>query len=208
MEIFIGIDQSINSTGITIQKFEDDKKISKEFFIIKPNKLTKKENDVNCLLNDFEYITYIKKDKKDCLDNNDFELSKVHNVINISDKILDLINSNVKNKLDKLYIALEGISFQSSQTKSLIDLSGLSYIIRYRILNYFMSHQDQLGGLFILTPGEIKKFATGNGNAKKDSMIALFENLNPSLKQIQKNDDLADSYWISEYLININKKCS
>lgn len=199
MEIFIGIDQSINSTGITIQKFEDNKKVDKQFYIIKGNKLTKKESDID--LDCFNYIVYDKKEKKNSTNNNEFERFKLENAINISNIIIDLIVDSIKNKLDKVYIALEGISFQSSQTKSLIDLAGLSYIIRYSIYKFFESHQDNVGELIVFTPGEIKKFATGNGTAKKESMIALFKNLNNQLSIINKIDDLADSYWICEYLI-------
>lgn len=204
MEIFIGIDQSINSTGITIQRFEDNNKIDKRFYIIKGNKLTKKEDNIN--IDNFNYIVYNKKEKKEAKDNNEFESFKLDNAINISNYILGLIINSIENKLDKVYIALEGISFQSSQTKSLIDLAGLSYIIRYTISKFFNSHQDQYGELIIFTPGEIKKFATGNGNAKKESMIALFKTLHKELDIIPKIDDLADSYWICEYLINIINK--
>ena len=43
MEIFIGIDQSINSTGVTVKCFEREKTIKEHFYIIKANKLTKKD---------------------------------------------------------------------------------------------------------------------------------------------------------------------
>ena len=109
------------------------------------------------------------------------------------------------NKLDKVYIGIEGISFNSTQTKSLIDLAGLSYIIRYNIFKFFNSHKDNQGELIIFTPGEIKKFATGNGNAKKESMISLFNAMHNELRIIPKIDDLADSYWICEYLHTVIK---
>ena len=51
MTYFIGIDPSINSTGICIQKFNEEEKISEDFIILKPGDkdipeskwLTKKE---------------------------------------------------------------------------------------------------------------------------------------------------------------------
>ena len=199
MEIFIGIDQSINSTGITIQKFEDDKLIEKKFYIIHNSKLTKREQLAESSLASFEYILYDKLEKSNAISNSEYEEFKLKNAINISEKIIELIINNSL-KLDKVYIGIEGISFNSSQTKSLIDLAGLSYIIRYSIFKFFNSHQDNLGELIIFTPGEIKKFATGNGNAKKESMIELFKVMHKELSIIPKIDDLADSYWICEYL--------
>ena len=54
--------------------------------------------------------------------------------------------------------------------------------------------------IIIATPGEVKKFASGNGSAKKDIMIKLFETTHPNLYLIPKIDDIADSYWMSQYV--------
>jgi outer membrane receptor for ferrienterochelin and colicin len=54
--------------------------------------------------------------------------------------------------------------------------------------------------IIIATPGEIKKFASGNGSAKKEVMIKLFETTHPNLYLIPKIDDIADSYWMSQYI--------
>ena len=43
MEIFVGIDPSLNSTGLCLQFYEDNKMVKDIFYIIKPNKLTKRE---------------------------------------------------------------------------------------------------------------------------------------------------------------------
>lgn len=204
MEIFIGIDQSINSTGITIQKFDEEVLLDKKFYIIHNSKLTKKEIAAEEALNNFEYILYDKLEKANSSSNSEYEAFKMRNAINISENIIDLIIRNI-NKLDKVYIGIEGISFNSTQTKSLIDLAGLSYIIRYNIFKFFNSHKDNQGELIIFTPGEIKKFATGNGNAKKESMISLFNAMHNELRIIPKIDDLADSYWICEYLHTVVK---
>lgn len=198
MEIFIGIDQSINSTGITVQIYENTNKIFEHFYII-CNKVTKKAKKSEESLNNFDYIVYSKFEKSDANDNNEFELNKLMNNIKISDIILQIIHDNVKNPLDKLYIGMEGISYQSEQTKSLIDLAGLSTLIRYRIYKYFINHNDQLGSLKIFTPAEIKKFVTGNGNCSKDSMINLFKTSHKELLILPKVDDIADSYWICTY---------
>ena len=203
MEIFIGIDQSINSTGITLQKFENNIKVKEHFYIIHQNKFTKKEEKANNELDNFDYIHYNKKEKKDSSDNSEFELNKLINNIEISDNILKLIISNLETPLDKVYVAMEGISFSSTKTQSIADLSGLSTLIRYKIYKYFQSCNDHFGKLYILTPNEVKKFASGIGNANKDIMVSLFQQLYPKFNIIPKIDDIADSYWICSYCRNL-----
>jgi len=202
MEVFVGIDQSINSTGITIQCFEREKKLKENFYIIKPNKLKKTEIAASEKISNFEYLCYNKQEKSEAKDNNEFELNKLQNNIEITDFIIELIKKNVSN-LDRLYVAMEGISYQSHKTQSIVDLSGLSYLIRYRIYKYFLSHQDQMGCIKIFSPNEIKKFATGNGLAQKEIMVNLFKTMNKEFSIIPKIDDLADSFWICSYMRKI-----
>ena len=204
MNLYIGIDQSINSTGICI-KLYDDKILVKEHFYIITNKVTKKALTYSETLSNFNYIFYDKKEKSDAKDNNEFEQNKLLNNILITDNILDIIKFNISSPLDKIYVAMEGISYQSGQTKSLLDLSGLSTLIRYRIYRFFQSHQDNVGELKIFTPAEIKKFASGNGNCSKDVMISLFKTAYKDIAQLPKIDDIADAYWICTYFYEINK---
>jgi len=203
VEIFIGIDQSINSTGITLQKFENNIKVKEHFYIVHQNKYTKKEQEANDKLDNFDYVSYDKREKKDSKDNSEFELNKLLNNIDISENILNIIKSSIENSLDKIYIAMEGVSFSSTKTQSIADLGGLSTLIRYKIYKYFQQNQDNYGNLYILTPNEVKKFASGIGNAKKDIMTSLFQQLYPNLKIIPKIDDISDSYWICSYCRNL-----
>ena len=46
-ELYVGIDPSINSTGITINIWEDGTLFTEVFYIIKGNKLTRKEQKVS-----------------------------------------------------------------------------------------------------------------------------------------------------------------
>ena len=201
MEIFIGIDQSINSTGVTVQCYERTQLVKEHFYIIKANKLTKKEKKAEEDIEGFEYILYNKWEKDNAKDNNEFELHKLENNIHISDCIIDIIRQYVVNGLDKLYVAMEGISFQSSgKTQSIIDLAGLSYLIRYRIYNYFIQNPDHLGCLKIFAPKEVKHFASGNGMCNKEVMVNLFKTNNQKFAIIPKLDDMADSYWICSYM--------
>lgn len=205
MEIFIGIDQSINSTGVCLKIYNNDLLVKEHFYII-TNKVTKKAFSYSETLNNFSYILYNKYEKNDSDDNTQFEMNKLFNNIMITDNILSIINQNIElsnfdAQYDKIFIAMEGISYQSSQTKSLLDLSGLSTLIRYRIYNFF---KDYKGNLHIFTPSEIKKFASGNGNCSKDVMIGLFKTSYKEISQLPKIDDIADAYWICTYLKEIH----
>ena len=210
MNIFIGIDQSINSTGITVQ-FDTDE--NKNFYIISGNtKLTSKEQKAQNTYNNFKYVLYNKQDPKTGKNNHESEMIKTYNLINISRTIIGIISYYVK-QFDKcnVYVCMEGISYQSAQTKSIMDLAGLNYIIRYDLIKYFTITPEGIDkvhkyAIIIATPGEIKKFASGNGSAKKDVMIKLFESIFPNLYLIPKIDDIADSYWMCEYVKSIISK--
>ena len=71
-ELYVGIDPSINSTGVTINIWENNSLFTEVFYIIKGNKLTKKEQKVteDDDLNKVIYSTYEKIDiitkKKNC----------------------------------------------------------------------------------------------------------------------------------------------
>ena len=202
MNIFVGIDQSINSTGVTIQC--DNKEY---FYIITGNtKLTGKEQKAHNTYDNFCYIMYNKQDVKTASSNHEAEIMKTKNLINISRTIIGIISSFVQQYEEcNVYVCMEGISYQSTQTKSIMDLAGLNYIIRYDLLRYFTTIKESIDRikeykLVVATPGEIKKFASGNGSAKKEIMIKLFETTHPNLYLIPKIDDIADSFWMSEYV--------
>lgn len=191
MNFYIGIDPSINSTGLTILKYDDQNLLIDEyFFIIKPDKLTRNEKNIS--IENFQYIIYKKEKYKD-LDNHLSEYYKTLNMINIAENIINIIKTYTT-KEDNIYISMEGISYGSSlKTKSIYDLSGLNYLIRYLII------KNEHMKLIICPPSEIKKFASGLGNANKDILISSFVMLYPSFKVISKLDDLVDSYYMAKY---------
>lgn len=196
MNIYIGIDPSINSTGIVIQK---ENQIL--FYIVKPNKLSKKEAEIEKKVSNFKYVLYNKIDLSKYKDKNYLEeQKKTENLLSISNTIKNIINSNI-NKTDVVYIVEEGISYGSSiRTKSVFDLAGLNYLIRSI---FFNSNKNTI--FFIGTPSEIKKFATGKGNANKEMMKKCFAGIFPEITKIQKYDDLADAYFMSEYAKKLSK---
>ena len=197
MEIFVGIDPSLNSTGLCLQFYEDNKIVKDIFYIIKPNKLTKREQTAQDTLINFDYVLYNKIDLNMYKDNNLFyEYWKTVNMISIVKKIKECIYDNIQGiKQYKLYIVQEGISYGSSaRTKSVFDLAGLNYMIR----NEFIEKENI--SFFIAPPTHIKKFATGIGNCKKELIIELFKSVEPKLaEKLPKVDDIADAYYMSKF---------
>ena len=197
MEIFVGIDPSLNSTGLCLQFYEDNKMVKDIFYIIKPNKLTKREQTAQDTLINFDYVLYNKIDLNMYKDNNLFyEYWKTVNMISIVKKIKECIYDNIQGRKQyKLYIVQEGISYGSSaRTKSVFDLAGLNYMIR----NEFIEKENI--AFFIAPPTHIKKFATGIGNCKKELIIELFKGVEPKLaEKLPKVDDIADAYYMSKF---------
>ena len=197
IEIFVGIDPSLNSTGLCLQFYEDNKMVKDMFYIIKPNKLTKREQAVQDALINFDYVLYNKIDLDMYKDNNLFsEYWKTVNMISIVKKIKECIYDNIQGRKSyKLYIVQEGISYGASAiTKSVFDLAGLNYMKR----NEFIEKENI--SFFIAPPTHIKKFATGIGNCKKELIIELFKSVEPELaSKLPKVDDIADAYYMSKF---------
>ena len=201
MDIFIGIDPSLNSTGLCLQFYEDNQFVKDIYYIIKPNKLTKREIAAQEKLINFDYIVYDKIDLALYADNNLFsEYWKTVNMIMIVQKIKECIYDNVTGRNNyHLYIVQEGISYGSSlRTKSIFDLAGLNYMIR----NEFIEKENIT--FFIAPPTHIKKFATGIGNCKKEQIIELFKLTNKKIADIlPKVDDIADAYYMAKFARHI-----
>lgn len=204
MNVFVGIDPSLNSTGICMQFYEDDNFVKDMYYIVKPNKLTKKEQKAQDELLNFDYCLYEKNDLSIYNDNNLFqEYWKTINMLNIVEKIKECIYDNIKGRDNyKLYIVQEGISYGSSiRTKSVFDLAGLNYLIR----NEFIEAPNVL--FFISPPTHIKKFATGMGNCKKEQIIELFKATHQEISDVlPKVDDIADAYYMSLYAKHLYMK--
>ena len=127
MIYYIGIDPSINSTGICIQKFNKNTKKSENFIVLsKERKLTKKETEAAEKISNFEYRFYKAEDLSIYKDYNHFrEYWKSYNLINCAKEIYNIIKKYTKDKPEKLYIVIEGISYGSLKTQSIFDLAGL-----------------------------------------------------------------------------------
>ena len=189
--VFIGIDPSINSTGIYIQQYNDDRLIKEHTYIIKPTKLTKQEQNIH--IKNFDYIIYNKLDisKNDISNSHIIELNKTNNMITIATNINTIVKKY--KKCDNVYVILEGISYGSQKTKSIFDLAGLNYLIRY----FIITNTD--AKLIICPPQEIKKFASGKGNSQKDILTEAFLIIYPQFNELKKIDDIVDAYFMCQY---------
>ena len=201
-ELYVGIDPSINSTGVTINIWENNSLFTEVLYIIKGNKLTKKEQKVteDDDLSAVIYSTYEKIDIKDAVDSHELELIKTKNLLNIVNAISHIITVYSKH-CDYIYVGMEGLSYGSSvRTRSIYELAGLNYLIRNELMTKHMCN------LYILPPTEVKKFATGIGNCSKDAVINVFSSIFPNLLKIPKIDDIADSWFICNYVRDIITK--
>ena len=195
MNVFIGIDPSINSTGMTIRT---DTGFCR-FFIIKGDKLTKKEK--NAQLNNyeiFEYCLYQKENVKDTNNAHERELAKAHNLSTIADTIYNIIEEFLQqfrktSTIDSVTICMEGISYGSIHSAAVMDLAGLNYLIRDRL-----HHHTVVGTLLVTPPAEVKRFYTGSGNANKQLMISTFKGSFPDF-DLPKIDDVCDSEGMAKY---------
>ena len=195
MNVFIGIDPSINSTGMTIRT---DTGFCR-FFIIKGDKLTKKEkNAQSANFENFEYCLYQKENVKDTNNAHERELAKAHNLSTIADTIYNIIEELLQkfrktSTIDSVTICMEGISYGSIHSAAVMDLAGLNYLIRDRL-----HHHTVVGTLLVTPPAEVKRFYTGSGNANKQLMISTFKGSFPDF-DLPKIDDVCDSEGMAKY---------
>jgi Holliday junction resolvasome RuvABC endonuclease subunit len=206
-DVYIGIDPSINSTGVTIMLVNPStlRGIEEQYYIVKGNKVTKKEKAAEETLGNFEYLLYEKIDLKDT-DEYKREKYKAINLTNIANTIsiniqllLDVWKVKYEDDyIEDIYCCMEGISYGSIHSSAVMDLAGLNYLIRSIIMKTVQYN------LYVCPPAQIKMFATGVGNAKKEQMVESFVSIHPEMKQIPKNDDLADSYFMCKWMLNHN----
>ncbi len=195
MNVFIGIDPSINSTGMTIRT---DTGFCR-FFIIKGDKLTKKEKNAQSNNSEiFEYCLYQKENVKDTNNAHERELAKSHNLSTIADTIYNIIEELLQqfrktSTIDSVTICMEGISYGSIHSAAVMDLAGLNYLIRDRL-----HHHTVVGTLLVTPPAEVKRFYTGSGNANKQLMISTFKGSFPDF-DLPKIDDVCDSEGMAKY---------
>lgn len=201
--MYVGIDPSMNSTGVCVLVYDEDNQLKEDkFYIIKNGKLNKKEQKAE--LDNIEKFSYclIERDK-DSENNHESELNKTRYFMDIVSEILGIINTtNYRfGRFCNIYVCIEGISYGSSQTRSVFDLAGLNYMIRSGLIK---NSKGLTFNLTVGTPQEIKKFSTGKGNSAKDIIVQAFKAIYPELV-LPKVDDIADAYFMANYAKKIKE---
>lgn len=226
MEILVGIDLSLNSTGLYVGYEMDGMKIH-DYYIISKGRTKKSKNIIDSKIpyivsmND-QVVSLTMMDQECSIPEKtgckriypDNENDKTNRVMNISYIIINIIES-ILSKLyiieeKKLYIGIEGVAFGSSSTNALCELAALNFTTRI-FLERNLKTKDEYGPLdemevFIIPPSENKKFASGIGNADKDEMMFCWSKTSAGrdlmkdemLKEAKiKLDDICDAYWLA-----------
>lgn len=107
------------------------------------------------------------------------------------DELLRLVTivSSVRDIIDKYtpeIIAIEGLAFMARNTSSLVQLSGLNYLLR-------MAFADTK--FVVVTPSSLKKFVTGKGNVQKD--LILLETFKRYGVSFEDNNE-CDAYGLAQ----------
>jgi Holliday junction resolvasome RuvABC endonuclease subunit len=180
--IRIGIDPSINSTGICIKRGK------KTLYYIITSKMTKKMKAFQS-----HCITYLPSEKQEAKNEaySTKENVKFCNIYSICEHIYNIL-SELNGKEVEVY--MEGVSYGSVGSAALVDLSFLNASIRMTLKRLNIPFT-------IVSPTSLKKFACANGQADKFLMIDAWKRMDKNISDIKdiKIDDLADSYFLACY---------
>lgn len=179
----IGIDPSINSTGVCIWDYKNNKHI---YYLI-PSKMTKKMEKFD---SDYIILLPYEKDVTKYDEYSKKEAAKFDNIYKVCSLIKYIISH-----FEVEEVVMEGVSYGSVGSAALVDLSFLNASIRMVLREMNIPFK-------IVSPTQVKKFACANGQAEKDVMIDAWKRLNPDIYGIKdiKVDDLADAYFLSHYI--------
>ena len=182
----IGIDPSINSTGICVSDGKTN------IYYIITSKITKKSVKY---CKDKPYIHVIEYDKKDTKGINIYwqkEKVKDSNIEKVIEEIRKIISHyGEAGVIDR--IVMEGVSYGSVKGAALVDLSFLNARIRSLLSGF---------NYYIVAPTEVKKYSVGNGAADKSVMILSWKKLDKNMSSLPewfKCDDIADAYFMCHY---------
>jgi len=109
---------------------------------------------------------------------------------------------NKMKEYEALHVALEGYAFGAKGR--VFDIAESTGILKFKMF-------EEKTKWFSVTPTEIKKFATGKGNASKDMMYEVFseetstniaDDLSPGIKLGNPVTDIVDSYYLCKYCVD------
>lgn len=182
----IGLDISINSTGIAFI-FEDIVKL----YQICP--------DVSTHSPSIKQITYKRDWRKTNYSYED--LAKVNSAHTLSVTIAKLMKTLAQTyAIDKFDARIEGSimsqGFKNKQSR-VNDLTVFNSTVKLMLLK-----NDLVQSISVVSPGALKKIATGKGTAKKEQIIRCFLSEFPEFVNAGKIDDIADAYYLAKFQYN------
>ena len=187
--IRIGIDPSMQSTGVCVYNVDEDTNI----YYIVPSKMTKKMTEFH---HPFVTLLPYQKDSTTDMEYSEKEYTKTWNFVRLCEQIVHIISDVVTRwpNNHEIEFIMEGISYGSAGGGQVADLAGLNYMIR----TLFVQQKDNF---IIVPPTKLKSFAVGNGAADKSVMVASWKKLDKNICGISdiKIDDLADAYFLAHY---------
>lgn len=194
----LGIDASMNSTGVAfIFEYSDDS-IEKKFFVITPERIA-----VSSWAQNIEYNRIWNKDNYSIE-----EMNKILSARKLSACIHKLII-----KMQSIYgfesieCRMEGSIVNTGRfNKSASRVNDLT-MFNCSIKTMLVLH-PLVCSIAIIPPKTLKKLATGKGNAKKELMVSVFFEVHEELiaGRVGKVDDMIDAYWLA-YVPYSNEKC-
>lgn len=188
--VTIGIDPSVNSTGMCVSGVDNKFNI----YYIFPSKITKKSLEWSKGVDWLNVDEYEKISVKDIDKYHEKESIKFRNLFVLVGTLSMTLNIIMKiYEVDR--VVMEGVSYGSVSGSALVDLAFLNAMIRMKLVEKGLKY-------YIVAPTEVKKWAVGNGSAEKDVMIMSWKRLDKNTQSIPdyfKCDDLADAYFMAHY---------
>lgn len=186
--VTIGIDPSVNSTGLCVSGSGWNK------YFLFPSKITKKSLEWSKGVDWLDIEEYEKIPTNNIGKYHEKEFVKFGNLAVLVETISAVLDTLI-DKYEIDYVTMEGVSYGSVSGAALVDLAFLNAMIRMKL------HDKKLK-FYIVAPTEVKKYAVGNGSAEKSIMIMSWKKLDKNIQSIPdwfKCDDLADAYFMAHY---------
>lgn len=185
--VSIGIDPSINSTGVCVIMYENDV-IQTEYYII-TNHLTKATSTFTEKHDNIHVISYYKETNERGDDYTTKEMKKYYNFKTICHHVSEILK-----KHNPDFVTMEGISYGSVGSAALVDLSGLNFMLRNTISNSCNAE------ITIVSPTENKRFAVGCGSINKIAIVDTWSRCEKfTVNKSAKVDDIADAFFMALY---------
>ena len=199
MELRIGIDGSINSTGLVLM-VKDDKQniVETKYFLIVP--WSKK---IPACPSTAELIIYQRFWETKASTNSQSDLYKIISAeqlaLEINKVINDFINNGNYEAFTEISCRIEGAIMASSKFTPQGRLNDL--LLSQTIFKYLIMRDGLVTEFKIIPPKSLKKLATGNGNCKKITMTTTHQEKFADHNfdyETGKIDDLMDAFWLAE----------